>query len=343
MKNREFLTNRICSGVNRIKIRNEIFIYKSPDRNLKCIADEKYQDILRAGHIEGIFTKDELLEKLYADNLWTIDEEEELEKIPKKIEDLKVELFNAVTKSNTRIRIRENLKKIKDRFSELLSKKHQLDYLTCEGMATISKIKFIISRCIFNENLEKILITDDKLLDSIIGYLNSNKLDESDYRDLARNEPWRSTWSLGKANSFGVPIIDLSDEQKTLCTWSKVYDSVYESQECPSDSVIEEDDMLDGWFIVQRRKRQNEQEKNELDGLVGNDKIKNCKEIFIMAQTPDDARKINNLNDPYAKMIKKQREGILAKGQEVSEANLPDVKQDLMMMQQQALSQKFGG
>lgn len=343
MKNREFLTNRICSGVNRIKIRNEIFIYKSPDRNLKCMADEKYQEILQSGYAEGLFNKDELLQRLYLDGQWTIEEEEEITKIPKKIEDLKVELFNAVVKSNTRIRIRENLKKNKDRLNQLLTKKHQLDYLTCEGMASISKIKFIVSRCIFNENFEKIFVNDDKILDSIISALNAIRLEESDYRDLARNEPWRSIWSLGKYDCFGIPVVDFSDEQKTLCTWSKVYDSVYESQECPSDMVIEEDDMLDGWFIVQRRKRQTEQEKNELDGLVSNSKIRDCKEVFIMAQTPEDARKINNLNDPYAKMIKKQRESVLAKGKEVSESNLPDVKQDLMMMQQQALSQRFGG
>ena len=40
-----------------------------------------------------------------------------------------------------------------------------------------------------------------------------------------------------------------------------MYDNVYESHERPNDKIIEDDDCLDGWFIVQRRKH--EKDKNE--------------------------------------------------------------------------------
>ena len=42
--------------------------------------------------------------------------------------------------------------------------------------------------------------------------------------------------------------------QKT-CYMVKVYDNVHESMDAPTDRVIEDDDMLDGWFKVQSRKR----------------------------------------------------------------------------------------
>ena len=103
--------------------------------------------------------------------------------------------------------------------------------------------------------MEKITIIEDSFLDLILSKINEHRIDESEYRDLARNEPWRSYWNIAKSSVFGIPVIDFSEEQKTLCVWSKVYDNVYESSECPPENCINDDDYLDSWFIIQRRKR----------------------------------------------------------------------------------------
>ena len=50
---------------------------------------------------------------------------------------------------------------------------------------------------------------------------------------------------------------------KILCSFSRMYDSVYKNTECPSDDVIQDDDMLDGWFI-QQTKEQEERQKEKL-------------------------------------------------------------------------------
>ena len=39
-----------------------------------------------------------------------------------------------------------------------------------------------------------------------------------------------------------------------IVIWSKMYDNVQESIDAPIQSVMEDDDALDGWFIVQNRK-----------------------------------------------------------------------------------------
>ena len=63
-----------------------------------------------------------------------------------------------------------------------------------------------------------------------------------------------------------------------------------------------------------------------------------------MAQTPEDARKINNLNDPYSKMLKnKEKKSHGNKRGVLDEINLPDVKQEIMMQQQQLMSNKIIG
>lgn len=341
--NKEFLTNRISSGYIRFKIKDKTLVYKFPDKNLRYIADEKYQEVYNDAISRDIFTLEELLEFYYENNIWTIEEEDELVSMPKRIEDAKVELYNCILKSNTKKIVKEKVKELKNRFFELLAKKHKEDFKSCEGLATISKNKYLVSNSIYNINFEKIEILDDLFLDNILIKLNELKIEESEYRELARSEPWRSYWNLGKDGVFGIPVIDFTEEQKTLCVWSKVYDNVYESQECPVESCIEDDDCLDGWFIAQRRKRQTEQEKNELENIVGNSKIRNSSEIFIMAETPDDARKIDNLNDPYAKMIKKQRIKELSNKGSIDEINMPDIKQEIMMQQQQLMSNKITG
>ena len=83
-------------------------------------------------------------------------------------------------------------------------------------------------------------------------------LGESEIRELARSEPWKSIWSSSKNEGvlFGKRAIELSEEQKHLIMWSTMYDSIGESPDSPSDKIIADDDMLDGWLILQRRERE---------------------------------------------------------------------------------------
>ena len=95
-----------------------------------------------------------------------------------------------------------------------------------------------------------------------------------------------------------------------------MYDNIQESLDCPSDDVINDDDMLDGWFVIQRKKQEKDRAESELESRVGNEKISNSEEVFVMAQTPDDANSINRVNTFQSQMVKKERmEVIQSKGQ----------------------------
>jgi hypothetical protein len=99
--------------------------------------------------------------------------------------------------------------------------------------------------------------------------------------------------------------------------------------------------MLDGWFIIQRKKREKQRAESELDNTVQNEKIKNSDEIFLMAGSAKDAKRINEINDIGGKMKKKQREALIKQRGEVSQNEFHDEKLKLNSQSTQMFKEKF--
>jgi hypothetical protein len=161
----------------------------------------------------------------------------------------------------------------------------------------------------------------------------SGLLGDAQTRQIAKSPAWKMLWAAGKTESlFGKGAIYLTDEQLSVINWSRMYDSVYESAECPSEIVLDDDDLLDGWLITQSKKR--EAEKNQ---QLGNNKGSNkpgLQETFIPAETAEDAARIDSMNDPGARATKQQRVRLAQKHGQVKEENMPDAQ---LTMRQQAL------
>ena len=117
-----------------------------------------------------------------------------------------------------------------------------------------------------------------------------------------------------------------------MIVWSKMYDSVQESMDCPSDDVVGDDDMLDGWFILQKKKRDQEKVQSEIDQSTHNSKIANSDEIFVMADSQKDANKINDSNTHHVQHIKKQRMAVIKQKGTATDLDFQD--QQLKMRQQ---------
>ena len=74
-----------------------------------------------------------------------------------------------------------------------------------------------------------------------------------------------------------------------------MYDNVYESSESPSEEVIDDDDLLDGWFIIQRKKQEKEKLQSEVANMTNNEKITNSEEVYIFTDSAEEAERINDL------------------------------------------------
>ena len=152
-------------------------------------------------------------------------------------------------------------------------------------------------------------------------------------------------WNAGKiqGNIFVKPSCELSSEQSSLCSYASMYDNVYESSDCPKDKVIQDDDCLDGWFIVQRREMEKHKKQQEVEKLTSNPKISNSQELFLMADSPEAANEILDLNHPHSRGIINQRNQHIEEAGEIKHTHLPDVKQEISMQRQQDLASKLKG
>ena len=126
---------------------------------------------------------------------------------------------------------------------------------------------------------------------------------------------------------------------ENLIIWSKMYDSVNESPDSPSETVIKDDYMLDGWFIVQRKKREKQQSEREFEQT--NQKIAAAGEVYIMANSAEQRDKINNLNDTTSKMIKKQRMATLKAKGSATQDQFKDAQLDRSNQSHQQFRDKF--
>ncbi len=349
---KNILINRISLGyfIHKFNIDGKSVLLKigSPTAEQKHISDILYIDAYKDAVKQGLYLEEELYDLLDDTKLWSVDNEVKLTELKDNLEKLKIGLFQMYFRSQHQLKIRESLEITKDAIIDLINKKHSLDIYSAEAIARFKKNSYLSACGIYKLDGECYLKPDDvwdtdsPLIDDIMHIRTYNLCDEVTLRELSRTEPWRSVWSVGKSHGqvFNCPIIDLSIEQQLLITWSSVYDNVYESLECPPDDVVEDDDMLDGWFLLQHKKRVIDRQK-KLSEPDGESKAFQAQEVYLLADTPEDARKIYNLNTEHANLLIKQRMKALRDSGVIKEQDMPDQKRNLQMMMNQAYSQQM--
>lgn len=339
---------RIVSGQTRLKIKNEIFYVKTPQRLQKCLAEEIFHEKLWEAEQLGAYSQEELGQFLSDKGIWTEDNEAILKTANDNLDKLKAGLYTDQLKEKVVRSLRLYIQTTKNEILRLEILKHSHDYVSSLGIAHAAKQRYLLGCSIYYSNGNAYWENEDGwdkpdfLLDSVAIKLREEELNEAEFRELARSDPWRNTWNLHKYCGQGIldiAAVDMSDEQKMLVTWSGVYDNIMEHPDNLSSGVIEDDDMLDGWMIIKRREREKNQVQSAVDKLTGNEKIKNAAEQFIPAENMGNPNKVMELNDAYASNIFKQRMNVVKKSGEagVAEQHLPDVR---MRIQQEAV-QKF--
>ena len=269
---------------------------------------------------------------------WTDKDETSLKGLEKFLENLKVDIYKSHMRDDLCDPIRKQIKKINDSIYKSMSNKYKFYETTKEYYADSLKRQYLVAMSIRDMNYNKIfhhhnffIDKNSNLIQSMINYIDSQKVDQKVIRKLSRSEPWRSMWILGKPNVFDKPSSLWTDEQRLLASYSRMYDNVYESLECPIDKVIEDDDMLDGWFILQRRERENKQNENNTTKMFNLKNKHGDQEVFLVANNLQQAQNIYNMNDEQSRSIVKSREQVIKSLGEVDHGHLPDVQNDLRM------------
>lgn len=311
------------------------------------ILDESYRiyDLAyEQSYADGCYVDEELQFFLIEQDVWSPLHEKEIDNLKEELDNLKVQAYENFFKQKELRAAKYKINNVNSQIAQLFVKKHSMDHLSCAGLAEQARFNWIVSKTTMHAHGNSVDWSKHNL-SAVINIYKENMISHSDLRTIARNDPWRSMWSVFKKGGdlFNKPLIEYSKDQLYLCSYSSMYDNVYESQDSPNEKVIEDDDCLDGWFIAQRRKYEKSKKERETEELIKNPKIKNSKEVFLVTQNPEDAKQISDLNSPVSKNILRQREELIQNKGQVKDLDFHDVKQDIAMQHQQAFVQKMRG
>lgn len=328
--------SRILSGFYVFSYNNTKYKLVYPDISIKYEAELYAKEEYENNKYNNWIKEEEIVYILTDIGVWNPKGDQQLKNMEKEIDDYKVDLYKSVLNPNKVKTIRQTLSNIKAAYNKNYDTRHSLDHLTTEGFCTILKNQYILVNSIRNmdDNLlfNNLKETDYTILNKISSIINSNIIQMSKLKQIARSDIWRNYWSANKDNIFNKACINLTDEQKSLIVVTKMYDSAYDHPDCPSDNIIEDDDMFDGWMISQRRENEALKNKNRADKLLDGKNLGNAQEVFLIANSKEEADNIYNLNDNRSRHIINERNAVvLNSNQEISDNNLPDMQRNLQM------------
>lgn len=326
--------SRILSGYYFVEYQAQRYKIKYPDINIKyeadILAEEEYDKV----KYNGWHTKDSIVHQLVSMGIWPANGDLELSKMEKQIEDYKVDLYKNALNLNKTKQTRKKLDSVRKSYDRSYAKRHAYDHITVEGYCDNIRNEYLLVNSIYDRN-DKLFFKNNNeytTFNHMSFEISRHNIDISDFKKIARSDQWRNYWSANSRNIFSKPVIEWTDEQKTLVVITKMYDSARESPESPAEHIYEDDDMFDGWMISQRRENEKTREQNRVEkGLSG--KLGKANEIFLMANSKEEAKNIYSMNDDQSRGVIRERESFIKNNskKEIRASELPDAQRDIMM------------
>jgi hypothetical protein len=331
----EFYISRILSGFLIFFYNNERYELQYPNCHLKYESNLIYNNIINDEKYGEWIREENLIRVLIMLGLWTQETEKTIGQIEKQIENLKVDLYNNILNKTMQTKIRNNLRSKEEQLNRILNIKQEFLGNTLEGYAASIKNEYIVCNTLY-KNKRLVFNIDDvkssssyQYFNNLINEVNQHMIPIKVYKAIARSHTWRSYWNCNKNNVFNKQVIDWTDEQRSLINITKMYDNIYEHPECPDDKIIEDDDVLDGWLIVQKRKIAKAKVQQTIDS--SNPKLKNAQEVFVMASDQDSREEVFGLNSGEALHRMKEKFAYINSMNDagsVEDLSLPDVRRE---------------
>ena len=340
---REYFVSRLRSGIYFVNYEKINLRVLSPTIEDEFFINQAYKDAYDDAYSQDVMTHEDMMFWMYEKGLWGEEDDKKIKDLENNVEKLKVQMFENRYKHNVRETARAYLRATEKAISKEKSRKDSMFENTCEGVAFTKKCLEQIKRCTFlgSDPCDFTTIDGTRLWST----LTNSYLSEKDVRELARTEPFRSVWLMkedtGQKLFHNCPDRELTFDQRNISIWSRMYDNVQESSECPAEDVINDDDLLDGWFIIQRKKQEKERLVSEVDDMTSNDKIANSQEVFIFTDNRQEASKINEANTFHAQKIKQQRLKQIKEAGAIDDHNLQDKRLEIQRMSNEQYKQKF--
>lgn len=323
---------RIINGYFNIQIKDQNYRIVYPDNKKKYEAEKIYVSLIEDSRFDTEYLNSSQLEKILIHNeIWSKEQQEQLNSIDEQIDKLKIRLYENYTKEEIKQQAQFELKTLRTYQYELLSKKHSLDYLTLDFFANNIKNQYLISQCILTDNGDQIFDVDYykmdlDLLRNIINEIDKHQITAEDLRLICLGDTWKRY--VCQDNIFG-PSIYLNDDQINLLSLQKMYDNVRQHPECPEENIIEDADALDGWFLYQKEKNKKNKKKNEALNKVRG-KVSGHDFVYVITQDKAEASAVEDLNDNRGKqLVSAVRNMELKDGEEIKWKDIPFIKREI--------------
>jgi hypothetical protein len=331
---------RIFTGSLFFYYNSDQYELKSPSKDIKYQSELIYDNIVNEEKYYNWIREENLIETMISLGLWHQNTDNTIQQLEKKIDNLKVDLYTNRIKTKETEQTRKKIAITYREIDNISAIKHNFYQNTLEGYAGSIKNEFLICSTLYRNNKRVFLnINKDSTsytqFNAIVSEINKHIIGIKDYKAIARSQLWKSYWNSGdKNNIFCQHTIDLTDEQRSLLNISRMYDSIYEHPECPEEKVIQDDDMLDGWMILQKRNA-DRSKKQKL--ATNNNKISESSEVFIVTEDSADAKNVLELNTDEGKALIREKITYVnsQSGTSVEEFNLPDVQRGLLQRSRQ--------
>lgn len=328
----EKILTRIIQGRLRINVGGLVLFIYEPDRAIIEESFDVYQEAYDKAYFGGVYVQEEIIQIMVENDLWYPSTDKKIKELSKQIENFKVEAFQSFFDSRKLFGIKSHIRSLEKKLNHLNYEKSQLDYATCEGVAKFTRQAWIISQTTKTEDGEKYDFYD-RSLSQVLDIYKTNSINVEYFRKIARSWPFRGMWNASKkrADVFGRPSTELDSNQLALISYAQMYDNVFEHPESPNEKIVEDDDCLDGWFIVQQRKAEKERKTAEVNNMITNEKVANSQEIFLVAQTNEQVKEIYDLNSDRSRSIVRQRNQKVkdAGGERIRFTEFDDVKTEI--------------
>lgn len=333
-KNIEYLIHRILSGKNIFTYDNTQYELHKPSLSLRLQSDLIYRNTYENNLFNDFWLLEDIPSLAIDIGILDYGYKKQLEKIEKNLENEKVELYRNFLDIAKKKRHKNRIENIKSNYNSLYSSIHYLDYISLEHYCEKIKNEFLIINSLYRSDTKELVFKNQNieynLFNNIISEISATIIHIDIYKQIAKNEYWKSLWSNNKFNIIDEPVNEWSDEQKTLFNISIMYDKIYEHPECPTDDIIADDDALDGWMILQKRENLKQKQEKGVDTMLS-DKVKNSSEIFLMAPNKDQANSIRELNSEQSlRRLQQKVDFVTSSEGPVKESQLPDVKKQII-------------
>lgn len=321
---REFFISQISAGYINYTINGKTLQIRYPSVAINYESLEVYLKYLEQGKSKGLPDSDEVLSMLVEFGLWTEKDDDKMRFLPDHIDYFKTELFRAVYNPQKVKQLRSYLLTAEKELDGLFERRYAYDHVTAHGTANFARWLYVITHSTFYDDKQFTWSFGNP--NSVLNYYFSRIISEKKMRELARTTPWSTIWHSSRDMTIFPCPLNL-DQQRLIC-WSKFYDSISEAYNRPISKVVEDDDMLDGWLILEKRKREEEDRKKFNEEKFGTAK---GDEVFIVVETEEEAKEVYSMNSQRNQNIVRQRLKTIEEKGLVTDLDFADVRQKVMM------------